>query len=181
MSKWTPEKTFRFNYLKSIESRDKLTSAQVGRLVRFGVEERDASANGYFLAPCIKSIGVLRVHDLIMKFYRKENLLHKVGALRLFYWNQYPTFTANKALAQCHAQKSAIEYEQRKKVLIPDLLACKNLAVKFYYHWALRDETTKSRYLKNVPSNFDDLLVGIKNDSAAKALIQKLYPEIQLN
>jgi hypothetical protein len=76
----------RLNYLGRMEFRTVLTNTELETLLKYAPEEKDVSANGYFIKPCIDAIGVQEVSQKILNYYQNGTVIEKAGALKLWYW-----------------------------------------------------------------------------------------------
>ncbi len=179
--------TERLAYLDKIEEKSPLSLLEIETLVKYAIEEPDLSANGYFIKPCIKAIGVKIISQKVLNYYQNGTFIEKVGALKLWYWIREATEKVNIEKTTWTKVENAIknnkdEYEYRLKNLLPDLKNCTNPIINFYFRWALSPEHFLP-YYKDKPETIEELYYSLKekNDNKNIAILKEICPSINFD
>lgn len=155
--------TFALNLL---EDRMSLSEEIADTLIEEAVYESDPSANGYYIKPCLRTIGAMKTSKKIMQYALNGTDEEKMGAIKLFYWVHEKTHIWNeeKGINEVDDQAKANnreEYLWRKEILINEYKNSDNPVLKFFYQWALPTENDNLLY--DEPETDTELMERIKN------------------
>ncbi|GEM_PF-4458468 len=181
MSDWTSEKLSRFEYLKSLEDKETLSTEEVDQLIWFGIMERDPSINGDFIKPCIRVLGAESVSRKILVYYASSDFVEKVGALKLLYWVKEEVYDDHDDIIEEAVTNNRNEYTFRKKILLPELRHCKHPVICYFFAWALRSEDMPKHLFSQKIEGTDALFRAVKDKKQHLADFIKLYPEYTEN
>lgn len=187
LKSWKKERLERFAYLDTVESKKNLTTEEIDKLIYYGILESDPSANGYFIKPCLQTLGVFKVSKKVMDYYLNGNLKEKVGALKLFYWVSEQSIVMDyfedgdyKEKEVQAIQNDKSEYKNRAEVLIPELLTCENPILKFFFKWALSRDDHRKKYFKKIPETSEALIESVRGSMYYNQL-KELFPNWKLD
>lgn len=163
--------------LKKIDKLDIIPDEIIDELILQAVYESDVSANGYYIEPCKKKLGVKEISRRVLPYILSGSDEEKMGAIKLFYWLSEPVDTwydGNNDIVQLPISVKATkeEYLEIQKILVEEYKKCKNPVLRFYFQWALPDE--REVLLKNEPKTSQDLIEIIKDDYKLIELFESL-------
>jgi len=160
-----------------LEGETDLSEKVVDALIEEGIYESDPSLNGVYIEPCLQSLGVVQTSKKVMGYVLDGSDVEKMGALKLLYWVREDTSIGNEAEKKCEKNENAVknnkeEYSWREQILTTEYLNCTNPVLKFYYQWALPNETES--LLVNEPQTDSELYEIIKDDPDLLGLYDSL-------